>query len=77
MAGVGEKNARMSLSQACTCRRKSEDVKDISKVLDAVFTSLPSDFGEFFRWLQKLGGRRMVVEATPRGERKAFSQGVV
>ncbi|KAG6787507.1 hypothetical protein POTOM_009148 [Populus tomentosa] len=82
----------MSLSQACTCRENSgilgdlyclfsatntEDVKDISKVLHAVFTSLLSDFGEFFRWLQKLGGRRMVVEATPRGERKAFSQGVV
>jgi hypothetical protein len=37
-------------------------VKDISKVLHAVFTSLPSDFGEFFKWLQKFGGRRMVVE---------------
>jgi hypothetical protein len=37
-------------------------VKDINKVLHAVFTSLPSDFGEFFKWLQKFGGRRMVVE---------------
>ncbi|KAF8394250.1 hypothetical protein HHK36_020457 [Tetracentron sinense] len=33
---------------------KSEDVKDIQKVLSVVFTSLPTNFGEFIKWVAEV-----------------------
>ena len=36
---------------------KSEDVKDIQKVLSVVVTSLPSDFGEFIKWVAEIRRR--------------------
>nr|ARV78463.1 phytochelatin synthase 1 [Triadica sebifera] len=46
---------------------KSEDVKDIQKLLYVVFKSLPSDFGEFIKWIaevrrQEDGGRSLSQE---------------
>ncbi|XP_050208204.1 glutathione gamma-glutamylcysteinyltransferase 1-like [Mercurialis annua] len=46
---------------------KSEDVKDINKFLYVVFTSLPSNFGEFIKWVaevrrQEDGGRSLSQE---------------
>ncbi|KAJ7977214.1 Phytochelatin Synthase, Glutathione gamma-glutamylcysteinyltransferase [Quillaja saponaria] len=36
---------------------KSEDVKDIHKVLSVVITSLPSNFGEFIKWIAEVRRR--------------------
>lgn len=36
---------------------KSEDVKDVKKVLTVVFTSLPSNFGEFINWIAEVRRR--------------------
>ena len=33
---------------------KSEDVKDINKVLRVVFLSLPSNFGDFIKWVAEV-----------------------
>lgn len=33
---------------------KSEDVKDIHKVLSVIFTSLPSNFEEFIKWVAEI-----------------------
>lgn len=33
---------------------KSENVKDLEKVLSVVFTSLPSNFGEFIKWVAEV-----------------------
>lgn len=36
---------------------KSEDVKDIHKVLSVIFTSLPSNFEEFIKWVAEIRRR--------------------
>lgn len=36
---------------------KSADVKDIEKVLSLIFTSLPSNFGEFIKWIAEVRRR--------------------
>lgn len=36
---------------------KSEDVKDIHKVLSIIFTSLPSNFEEFIQWVAEIRRR--------------------
>lgn len=36
---------------------KSEDLKDVHKVLLAVFSSLPSNFGEFIKWIAEVRRR--------------------
>lgn len=36
---------------------KSEDVKDVKKVVSVVFTSLPSNFGEFIKWIAEVRRR--------------------
>lgn len=46
---------------------RSDDVKDIDKVLNVVFTSLPSKFGEFIKWVaevrrQEDGGQNLSQE---------------
>lgn len=46
---------------------KSEDVKDIKKVLGVVCASLPSDFGKFIQWIAEVrreedGGVRISEE---------------
>lgn len=33
---------------------RSDDVKDIDKVLNVVFTSLPSNFGDFIKWVAEV-----------------------
>ena len=33
---------------------KSEGVNDIQKVLSVVFSSLPSNFGEFIKWIAEV-----------------------
>ena len=36
---------------------KSDDVKDVRKVLSVVFSSLPSNFGEFIKWIAEVRRR--------------------
>lgn len=36
---------------------KSEDVKDIHKVLSVIFKSLPSNFEEFIKWVAEIRRR--------------------
>ncbi|KAL5792711.1 hypothetical protein ACOSP7_001305 [Xanthoceras sorbifolium] len=36
---------------------KSEDIKDIKKLLSVIFMSLPSDFGEFIKWVAEVRRR--------------------
>ncbi|XVF72039.1 hypothetical protein PTKIN_Ptkin12aG0089300 [Pterospermum kingtungense] len=36
---------------------KSDDVKDVHKVLSVVFSSLPSNFGEFIKWIAEVRRR--------------------
>ncbi|KAM7254306.1 hypothetical protein ACFE04_031988 [Oxalis oulophora] len=50
---------------------RSDDVKDIEKVLSVFFTSLPSNFGDFVKWTvqvrnQEDGGRNMSPEEKAR-----------
>ncbi|KAJ4968481.1 hypothetical protein NE237_015182 [Protea cynaroides] len=33
---------------------KSEDIKDVQKVLSVVFTSIPANFGEFIKWVAEV-----------------------
>ena len=56
---------------------RSDDVKDIDKVLNVVFTSLPSKFGEFIKWVaevrrQEDGGQNLSQEEKGRLAFKVF-----
>lgn len=57
-------------------RLESEDVKDVDKVLHVVFSSLPSNFGGFIKWVaevrrQEDGGNSLSQEETGRLSVKA------
>ena len=50
---------------------KSKGVNDIQKVLSVVFTSLPSNFGEFIKWIAEVrrgedGGQSLSPEEKAR-----------
>lgn len=50
---------------------KSEDIKDIRKVLSVVFSSLPSNFGDFIKWIAEVrrredGGQNLSQEENGR-----------
>lgn len=36
---------------------KTDDLKDVHKVLSVVFSSLPSHFGEFIKWIAEVRRR--------------------
>ena len=48
---------------------KSENVKDIQKVLSVIFTSLPSNFEEFIKWVAEV--RRREDDQSLSSEEKA------
>lgn len=56
---------------------KSKDLKDIQKVLSVVFTSLPSKFEEFIKWIAEVriredGGQSLSSEEKARLVIKVF-----
>lgn len=56
---------------------RSENVKDIDKVLSVVFTSLPSNFGDFIKWVAEVrrwedGGQNLSQEEKGRLAYKVF-----
>ena len=55
----------------------SEDVKDVDQVLSVVFTYLPSNFGEFIKWVAEVrrredGGQNLSQEEKGRLATKVF-----
>ena len=55
----------------------SEDVKDVDQVLSVVFTYLPSNFGEFIKWVAEVrrredGGQNLSQEEKERLATKVF-----
>ncbi|XVF21546.1 hypothetical protein REPUB_Repub12eG0099100 [Reevesia pubescens] len=50
---------------------KSDEVKDVHKVISVVFSSLPSNFGEFIKWIAEVrrtedGGQNLSIEENGR-----------
>lgn len=61
---------------------KSKDFKDIENVLSVVFTSLPSNFGEFIKWIAEVrrredAGNGLSQEEKGRLAVKVYELGIV
>lgn len=47
----------------------SETLKDVQNVLSTVFTSLPSDFSEFIKWLEEIHRKETVGQVLSEEEK--------
>lgn len=56
---------------------KSENLKDLKKVLSVVFTSLPSNFGEFIKWVAEVRREEDAGESLSEEERARLVTKVV
>lgn len=56
---------------------KSEDVKDVHKVLSVIVTSLASSFGEFIKWVAEIRRREDGVPSLSAEEKARLSMKVM